>query len=526
MKISFHGAAGCVTGSNYLIETSKYKFLVDCGMFQGNKTLKENNYKKFAYDPASVDFVLITHAHIDHTGLLPKLVKHGFSGPIYASEPTVDLLRHMLPDSAKIQEFEVMYKNKRNERKGLPLIDPIYEMADAEKTITQLKSINRKKTFSPAPGCNVTYYNAGHVLGSAFISIELEDKGEKRKIVFSGDLGSDDHPIVNDPDRFKDADFLVIESTYGNRNRTEVKREDRYERLIKVFKEAEARGGKIIIPAFALERTQDILHDIMLLKERKAISNIKIVVDSPLATELTKVFIKYQRCYDEDAKELMGKMGNLFDHSDISFTSSVEESKALNDRNHIVVMSASGMCDAGRIKHHLKHNLWSEKNTVVFVGYQAHGTLGRLLSEGAKTVRIHGEEISVNAVIESIYGYSGHADQDGLFNWLSAVEDIRRQVFVVHGEPESADAFAQLINEKRGFKAVAPRMNEEFDLLSAELVGTRHIASQPIVADSKITNADSHNLYAELMLKLAEFMRKNDNEDDKRKKLQKILESV
>ena len=525
MRISFHGAAGCVTGSNYLIETDNFRFVVDCGMFQGSKTLKENNYKNFAYDPATIDFALVTHAHIDHTGLLPKLVKHGFKGAIYATEPTADLLRYLLPDSAHIQEIEVMQKNKRSERKGLPPVEPIYEAQDAENAIALLKGVERYESFEPVKGCRVTYHNAGHVLGSSFIEIELEDKGQKRKIIFSGDLGEDDKPIITDPDRFTETDFLVIESTYGNRNREPQTKEDRLTQLADVFKRAEKRGGKIIIPAFALERTQDLLHDIMILKDQKRISGIKVVVDSPLATEITKVFVKYPECYDEDATEVMKKMGGLFDHADIRFTRSVDESKALNNEKRIVIMSASGMCDAGRIKHHLKHNLWNPANTVLFVGYQAEGTLGRLLSEGAKTVRIHGEEVTVGAQIEQITGYSGHADQAGLINWLSAVKEVRQQVFVVHGEPESADAFALLLNEKFGFRAVAPRMNEVFELL----------ADQPAAAPAKIspvravvvpTAVDSHNLYAELMLKLAEFMRNNKDEKSRSDKLSKLLAEV
>jgi metallo-beta-lactamase family protein len=527
MKISFHGAAGCVTGSCYLIETADCKFLVDCGMFQGNKTLKENNYREFAFDPAQIDFVLITHAHIDHTGLLPKLVKHGFNGPVYATAPTVDILKHLLPDSAHIQEIEVMQKNRRNERKGLPEIEPVYDALDAEKAISLLKGINRYESFSPAKGCQVTYHNAGHVLGSAFIELELEEAGQKRKIVFSGDLGEDDHPIVNDPDRFKSTDFLLVESTYGNRNRDQVSKEARLARLAEVFREAEKRGGKIIIPAFALERTQDMLHDILILKERGEISKIQIVVDSPLAKEITQVFVKYPECYDEDARKVMQKMGGLVDHSDFRFTNSVEESKALKQIEHIGIMSASGVGEAGRIKHHLKHNLWSPKNTVVFVGYQAEGTLGRLLMEGAKTVRIHGEEISVNAVIEQIYGYSGHADQNGLLNWLSSVEEVRRQVFVIHGEPESSAEFVALLQQKRGFNAVAPRMNEEYDLLAIGEAAPAKAVGKPLTprepAAVKAPTRDSYNLYAELMLKLAEFMRNSKSEDERRKKLSGII---
>lgn len=527
MKITFHGAAGCVTGSNYLVETEKFRFLVDCGMFQGSKSLKENNYKDFAYDPSSIDFVLVTHAHIDHTGLLPKLVKHGFNGPIYATEPTADLLGFLLPDSAHIQEIEVMQKNRRNERKGLPPVAPIYEAADAEKAISLLKGINRYEAFSPATGCTVKYHNAGHVLGSSFIEIIIEEKGEKRKIVFSGDLGQNDHPIVNDPDKFKQTDFLVVESTYGTRIREESSKEERLDELAQVFARAKKRGGNIIIPAFALERTQDLLHDILVLKERKDIGNIKVVVDSPLASNITKVFNKYPECYDEDAKEVQKKMGGLFDHGDFRFTESVEESKALNEEKGIVIMSASGMCDAGRIKHHLKHNLWKPENTVVFVGYQAEGTLGRLIINGLKTVRIHGEEVAVEAQIEQISGYSGHADQKGLLDWMSSIQELGGNVFVVHGEPESAEGFAELIKQKFNFKAVAPKMGETFDLLEVAKVEApqepKPLFSMSGVAQIPAPGPDSHNLYAELMLKLAEFMRNTKDESKRWQKLQEIL---
>ncbi len=527
MKITFHGAAGCVTGSNYLIETDKFKFIVDCGMFQGSKSLKENNYRDFTYDPSSIDFALITHAHIDHTGLLPKLVKHGFEGPIFATEPTADLLEFLLPDSAHIQEIEVMQKNRRNERKGLPPIEPIYDALDAEKAIGLLKGVKRYEAFEPAPGCTVKYHNAGHVLGSSFIEVIIEENGEKRKIVFSGDLGEQDHPIVEDPDQFKQTDFLVVESTYGTRNRDQVSKEDRLNKLAEIFKRAIERGGNIIIPAFALERTQDLLHDILILKERGDVPGIKVVIDSPLATNITKVFNKHPECFDEDARNVREKMGSLFDHGDFRFTESVEESKALNQEKGIVIMSASGMCDAGRIKHHLKHNLWKPENTVIFVGYQAEGTLGRLILEGMKTVRIHGEEVAVEAQIEQITGYSGHADQNGLLNWLSTVETVRGNVFVVHGEPESAEGFAALITEKKGFKAVAPKMGETFDLLkSVELEPEEKI--EPVFALSGISHIpaqgeDSHNLYAELMLKLAEFMRNTKDENQRRTKLKDLM---
>ena len=533
MKISFHGAAGCVTGSCYLVEAADSKFLVDCGMFQGNKTLKENNYKEFAFDPASIDFVLVTHAHIDHTGLLPKLVKKGFHGLIYATLPTVDLLKYLLPDSARIQEVEVFQLNKRNERKGIPPVTPIYDEIDADNTIGLLRGIERYRAFAPAKNIDVTFHNAGHVLGSSFIEINIKEGNETRKIVFSGDLGEDDHPIINDPDRIKAMDFLLIESTYGDRNRDIVTKEQRLDKIAEVFADAEKRGGKIIIPTFSLERTQDLLHDILILKKKNKISRIPVYVDSPLAKEITQVFLKYPDMYDEDATRVMKQMGGLFDHPDFHFTNSVDESKLLNEKDNIVIMSASGMCDAGRIKHHLKHNLWDPKNTVVFVGYQAEGTLGRLISEGAKKVRIFGEEINVGAKIESIYGYSGHADQNGLMKWLKAVEEEPRNIFVTHGEPEASEALVKLIKEERGFKAIAPKMGEEYDLLQFVKVGDVELnkkrekvkyvlvrSSAP--AYSSLTR-DSHNLKAELLIKINELMENCKDESERCAKLQNLL---
>jgi metallo-beta-lactamase family protein len=530
MKITFHGAAGCVTGSNHLVETENCKFLVDCGMFQGNKTLKENNYKDFPYNPAEIDFVLLTHAHIDHSGLLPKLVKHGFNGPIYATKPTLDLLRYMLPDSAHIQEIDVMHKNRRNERKGLPQVSPIYDFADVDKTISLFKPVDRYKELSPADSCKVIFHNAGHVLGSAFIEVLVKEKDEEKKIIFSGDLGEDDHPIVKDPDNFTKADFLVIESTYGIRVRELVGKEERLKKLAQIFNDAIKRGGNILIPAFALERTQDLLHDILVLKDRGDIPGIKVVVDSPLATNITKVFAKYPDCYDEDARNVKKNMGGLFTHEDIRFTESVEESKALNGQKGIVLLSASGMCDAGRIKHHLKHNLWGAENTVLFVGYQANGTLGSILVQGKDKVRIHGEEVTVNAKIESIMGYSGHADQKSLIAWLDEVEDINGTVFVVHGEKESAEGFAELIRKENSYKAVAPEMGESFDLLKTAKAD-RSEEIEPLYSMSGVAyqpkpGKDSHNLYAELMLKLADFMRNTTDENKKRTKLKEIIDKL
>ena len=519
MQISFHGAAGSVTGSCYLLESAGKKFVVDCGMFQGSKALKEFNYQDFAFDPTELDFAIVTHAHIDHTGLLPKLVKHGFKGAIFATAPTADLLRFLLPDSAHIQESECERKNRKNDRRGLPLIEPIYTAADAEKTLNLIKGISRGVPFHPCEGITATFQNAGHVLGSAFLILTMKEGSEERTVVFSGDLGEKDHPIVEDPETFAKADVLLIESTYGDRIRDITTKEDRLQELARIFNETKERGGNLIIPSFALERTQDLMHDLATLMDRKVIPEADITIDSPLAIKLTNVFDRYKDAYDEDAREIMASQGSLFSHPRFKFTLKAEESMALNDVRGAVILSASGMCDAGRIKHHLKHNLWKPENTVLFVGYQANGTLGRIIMEGAEKVRIHGEEVAVEAHIEQITGYSGHADQKGLLEWLDAVEDIRDRVFVIHGEDDARATFAKLIQERRGFRTVIPQKGEVYDLLEKQaIVELPEVEMAPVV--------DAHNLYADVMLRLATYMRKGVTESERMAVLKKVLDAV
>ena len=518
MKIHFHGAAGMVTGSCYRVECGNTQFLVDCGMFQGNKSLKQLNYGEFSFIPKKIDFVLVTHAHIDHTGLLPKLVKKGFSGKIYASRPTADLLTFMLPDSARIQETEVEQKNRRGERKGQPALEPIYTSEDAEKTLSLIQGIDQNENIELNDSVQVKFRNAGHVLGSSFLEVVLTEGGATKRIIFSGDLGSKDHPILKDPDLPGETDVLLVESTYGDRVRPEEKKEDRLQRLAAVIRESKKRGGNLIIPAFAVERTQDIMHDIMIVVDRKLIPETQVVVDSPLAINATKVFAKYPDLYDEDATGLMKNKGSIFDHPNFKFTITAAESMALNDKRGIIIMSASGMCDAGRIKHHLKHNLWRRDSTILFVGYQAEGTLGRLLLDGEKIVRIQGQEIRVEARIEEMMGYSGHADQNGLMEWVGSLKDVHDKVFVVHGEEDSRNALAKLIKERKNFSVQIPAMGETYDLLQ---IVTRE-SPVPAIAVSR----DSFNLYADLSIKLAEFMRREKDEEKRRTFLERILKSV
>ncbi|MBF0406918.1 MAG: MBL fold metallo-hydrolase [Candidatus Riflebacteria bacterium] len=525
MKISFHGAAGCVTGSCHLIKTDKTAFLVDCGMFQGSKAVKENNYSEFPFKPSEIDFVLLTHAHIDHSGLLPKLVKKGFKGKIYATNPTVDLAAFLLPDSARIQESECILKNRRGERKGLEPIQPIYDEKDAEKAISLFRGVNLNQKIMITDEITATYQNAGHIFGSAFIEIEIRENSKTTKIVFSGDIGSLDHPIVKDPEMFSNTDFLVIESTYGDRIRKDESNEQRLIELAAVVNSALKKGGNLIIPAFALERSQDLMHDLLILIDRKSIPDAKIVIDSPLAINATKVFAKYPEYFDEDATKLLKNQGSLFSSDRFRFTADANESKELNNSRGTIILSASGMCDAGRIKHHLKHNLWKKEATILFVGFQAEGTLGRLLLDGAKSVRIHGEEVRVEATITKIPGYSGHADQNGLIDWLKNVKEIPGTVFVVHGEDSARAELAKCITAKYGFKCEVPLMNSVFDLVK----GKPSLSETPvatILQPVKTSGKDSFNLYAEFSLKLAEKMRSIQDESSRTEMLQKLLSII
>lgn len=529
MKITFHGAAGCVTGSCYEIETGDTRFLVDCGMFQGSKTLRERNYGKFPFNPTDIDFVIVTHAHIDHTGLLPKLVKHGFSGAIWGTAPTVDLMGYMLPDSARIQESEVQMKNRRNERKGLDELEPIYTEEDAKNTLKLMKSTREGQTIEPAPGVSVTFHNAGHLLGSAFLDMKIRHEDAEKRIVFSGDIGSKDHPILKDPEYAADTDVLLVESTYGNRVRPPEDKEARLKQLSKVVNDTVKRGGNLIIPAFAVERTQDLMHDLSILMERRDIPELQVTVDSPLAIDATKVFAKYPELYDEDATNLLKKRGKLFDASYFKFTRSAEESKELNNARSAIIMSSSGMCDAGRIKHHLIHNLWKPQNSVLFVGYQAEGTLGRLLLNGEKTVRIHGQEVAVKAKIVEMMGYSGHADQADLLEWVSKISSVRDRVFVIHGEDDAREELANKIRDMTGFAVDVPTLGQTVDLAAmppAHVVTPMAILAAAAAPARELPKLDSHNIYAGLMLQLADFMRTQTDEETRRSVLLQLADTL
>lgn len=470
IKITFCGAARVVTGSCYLIENGPVKFLVDCGLFQGSKTLKELNYGSFPFLPGEIDFVLLTHSHIDHSGLLPKLYKMGFQGPTYGTSGTVELCKVMLPDSGHIQEMEVERKNRKLLRAGKTPLTPIYTSLDAENCTGFFKKANYNREFEPAPGIRVKMQDAGHILGSAILEIWLREGERETKIVFTGDLGRDDRPIVNDPTVIEEADYLVMESTYGNRFHDEAGG-DKEEVLSKVINETFQRGGNVVIPAFAVDRTQDLLLTLNRLTEEGKIAPKSIYLDSPLAIAATEIFCKHPQYFDEETTEFMNDYGVCpFLVENLNYSRTMEESVAINQiKQGAIIISASGMADAGRIKHHLKHNLWRRECSVVFVGYQAEGTLGRRLVDGEKKVRIHGEEIAVNANIYMLEGYSAHADQQELLNWLGGIKKMPETIFVTHGEEESSLILARLIQEKYRAATVVPSIGESFKLAGKEI---------------------------------------------------------
>ena len=437
VTLSFFGAAGTVTGSAYLLETGKTRLLVDCGMFQGPHALKELNYQPFPFSPGSLDTVLLTHAHTDHSGLLPKLTRHGYRGPIHTTSATADLLTWMLPDSAHIQEFEVEQLNRRQRRRSRAEVEPIYTAEDAAQCLRQLRSTPYDSWQQVAPDVKARWWNAGHILGSASIEVEIATGDAARpaiSILFSGDLGPDVSALQDAAQAPAGIDYLLLESTYGDRARPRVSDQGRRDILQKEVADALARGGNLVIPAFAIERSQELLSDLSWLMLRNRLPKAPIFLDSPLAVRATEVFERHLGDLDGDFEAGLSP----FRAGNIRYVSSVEESQRLNHiTSGAIIISASGMCDAGRIRHHLKHHLWRPNSTVLLVGYQAPGTLGRLLEGGASQVSIRGEHISVKAAIRRIDVYSGHADRDDLRRWAEARLPVRQNVFLVHGE-ESA----------------------------------------------------------------------------------------
>ena len=474
MKITFLGATKTVTGSNYLVEAAGKKFLVDCGMWQGRKELEEENFDEFDFNPAEIDFMLLTHAHIDHSGRIPKLYNEGFKNKIYAHKATCDLCALMLPDSGHIQEMENEWKNRKRMRKGLEAREPLYTAEQAARCLEIFEPVQYDQIIDITPDIHVRFNDAGHMLGSSIIELWVNENGKQTKTVFTGDLGNNDIPLLSEPTMIEDADFLVMESTYGSRKH--IKNDQKAEMFLDIVSETLDNKGTVVIPSFAVGRTQEILYEINKLKEQhkedvefkrkyKTIMNSSVYVDSPLAISATEVFRENTNLFEPEVKEEILKGDNPLEFPGLQFTRTADESKALNeDERPSIIISASGMCDVGRIKHHLKHNLWNPKSTILFVGYQAPGTLGYDIVNGAKKVKIFGEEIAVNARIEYIEGYSGHADQEGLMNFIYSFIKKPKHIFLVHGEPTSQDVFKDKIETETKIPVLIPEFGETYEL--------------------------------------------------------------
>ena len=468
MQLSFFGAAREVTGSCYLVETAAARFLVDCGLFQGGREARGKNRQAFGFDLRHLDFVLLTHAHIVHSGLLPRLVALGYKGPIYATRATCDLLAVMLPDAAHIQEKEVEYENKRRFRSKQGLrseVAPLYTVTQARQCLKRLQAVDYGAEIAPHPDVRCVFRDAGHILGSAIIEIAVKEGPHTRKIVFSGDLGQPARPLVRDPTPVDQADWLVVESTYGNRlHKSMAATED--ELVQAVLDTIERKGGNLIVPAFAVGRTQDMLFLLADLTRQGRIPKLEVYVDSPMATAATEVTARHMALLDEEAHAVLGRHGGDAHFRKLAFVEDVEESQALDRiRGGAVIISASGMCEAGRIKFHLRANLPRPESTVLITGFQAAGTLGRKLVDGARHVRILGEEYPVRADIYTLGGLSAHADRAALLDWLGKFHSTPRRTFVVHGEAETATGFAATLHDTLGWAAEAPEPGQSVTLL-------------------------------------------------------------
>jgi metallo-beta-lactamase family protein len=507
-----------------LLERDNSRILIDCGMFQGSKSEKELNYRAFPFEPRKVDALVLTHAHIDHSGLIPKLVKDGFSGPIFATRPTSDLCSVMLPDSGFIQESEVTQLNRRNQQRGRDPVTPIYTVEDAHACLTQFRPLDYCVWNEITRGFRLRFWNAGHLLGSASAEIHVQtDKGETKRFLFSGDIGPDQKLLERDPEAPKDLDYIICESTYGDTERAHVSAESRRKQLRKEVEGAIKRNGALIIPSFAVERTQELLVDLVKLMDSKEIPQAPIFIDSPLATKASAVFKAHAKTL-EAGSDLV----RALDAHHVRFTESVEQSKAIARFSgfHIII-AASGMCEAGRIRHHLKNWLWRAEGTVLLVGYQAQGTLGRILHDGAARVRIQGEDIQVRAHIASLDFYSGHADARELATWVEQRGEISGNLFLVHGEEESINGLRQRLGPALGNMIITPHLDDSYDISGGRAVllddGRPHRMDP-----SQTGRLDWHNDVSKLILDINDELHHATDEKSRRviiRRLRRALEN-
>lgn len=465
VRIQFLGASRQVTGSRYLLEVDKLRLLVDCGLFQ-ERDYRERNWAPFPVDPEKLDYILLTHCHLDHAGLLPKVVREGFNQTVFTTSPSLDLLKIVLLDSARIQEEDAAYKKKRHKKEGrkgrFPEV-PLYTVADAEECLSLIHTINYQEEISLGEGVSAVFHDAGHILGAAMIEVNIQGNNGSRKVIFSGDIGQWDKPLMKDPSVFQSADYVVMESTYGDRNHEDlVGIEDKLRRIINQTVKA---GGNIIIPTFAIERAQELMFHLSRLVREDKIPFLMIFLDSPMAVDVTDVFLKQKEFLDEETLNLMQKGEPPFRFPGLKLVRTIGESKAINNiKGPCIIMAGSGMCTGGRVKHHLARNISKSESTILFVGFQARGTLGRHIVNGADEVRIHGKFHKVRARIEQIDGFSAHADRDDLMQWLGNLQSAPKKVFLTHGEEDAALALADSIRQKMDWQVSVPSYKEESEL--------------------------------------------------------------
>ncbi|MGV8832584.1 MAG: MBL fold metallo-hydrolase [Devosia sp.] len=501
-----HGAAGTVTGSCYRVDHPGGHFLVDCGMFQGNRSVRALNLKPTPFDPKSIDFLLLTHAHIDHVGLLPKLYAEGWRGPAWMTEPTAGLLEYMLPDSAGIQESEAERASRKASRRGDDDVTPLYTMQDAEEALKHRQTCPYEQWIEPGPGVRARFWNAGHIIGSASIEVEVMDGDKAIRLMFSGDIGPDEKVFYNHPEGPAGFDYIVCESTYGGREREDYTLLARREALKAEINTALGRGGNLLIPTFAVERSQELLHDIGYLIKTGEIDPTLVFLDSPLASKVTSVYRKYAKMFED--VELGAD--ELFNDPRFRIIESVADSQAINTiKGGAIIMSASGMCDAGRIKHHLRANLIRRNATVLFVGYQAPGTMGHVILTGARQARIHGKLVPIRANIRSLGNYSAHADHSELMDWIKARLPAHGAIFLTHGEDEERNALrtALMATGLAGDQIILPQLDDYFELTAAGIAGKAQAAVQRI--DPNQVHSDWHNVFSDFTIRLSQQLQQS-----------------
>lgn len=524
MKLTFLGAARTVTGSCYLIEVGEKKVLLDCGMFQGSKLVKSFNERNFLFDPKEIDAVVLTHAHVDHSGLIPKLAKLGFRKPVHCTKSTKELCDILLLDSAHIQESDAELSVRKNQRNGKPPVPPLFTMDDALEALKLFRVHDFNESFAVVSGIEVNFKKAGHILGSAIVEMKITEGDKETKLIFTGDIGQPNQPIIEDPDALIGADFIVTESTYGNRVHEAYDKEGELEKIIN---ETVAKGGNIIIPAFAVGRTQVLLYYFQKMLAEKRIPEIPIYVDSPMANEATRITLTNPDEYDVEARALYEMQGRrLVSMHNLHYVSTAKESQSLNAMDGSkIILSASGMADAGRILHHLKHNLWREDSCVVFAGYQAEGSIGRKLTEGSKKVKIMGEEVVVRAKIYNIKGFSAHADKEQLLTWFGAMKKMPKCFFVTHGEVDAASNLADEIRRRLGLAAYVPKFGDCVEISGNEY----HIEESDLMdAQESMLEAQQYlkqmeSAYLQQKTRLEQIVaRDGDKADMVRKKMEKL----